>query len=177
MHLQVFSCFLALSLAVLGNSHTATTLEALKDVRDATITFNEELSSWNGGYLKAWSLRSRSKELVDIINHAASAGTGTQGTAEQRSPAIDMEVLDVTQSIASEVGNAVDFAIGIKPKLESLPGVGKSGGSKILTTIHTAAKRLIDVYGPKACEEHKEMARSLEEAIEGHLVRGIGAFA
>lgn len=177
MRFDVFSCLAALSVTVLGEIHTPATLEALKGVRDATATFNKEISSWNGGFLKAWSLLRRSQDLVDVINSAASAETDTQSTTAIRSTAIDTEVLEVTRDIATEVGNAVDFAIEIKPKLESIPGVGKSGGTKILKTIHTAAKRLIDVYGPKACEEHKEMARTVEKAIDEHLVRGISAFA
>lgn len=152
------------------------TLAALKQIKQATVDFNNTLAEWNGGYLTAVSILKQSRDLINTLNAASSPPTGIK-TIALRSSDIEQEALDVAQRLARDVGETVNTAISAKPKFEAIPAIGKPIAWRVFKRLHTAALGLGGVFSLTASDERQEEAQAIVKQIDNDFARGLAAFS
>lgn len=172
MHLKTLA-FAALAAVAIADEHTHNTL---REIKEATSNFHEKLASWDGGYMGAVPVVMHSRGLINKLGTAMSPSSRAKAARSVSSPELEKETIEMARSLAADIGQTVDTAIAMRPKMEAIPYAGKRVGGMIFRGLHGASADLGREFAPRASEEYREEVEAIIRAIDEHFQRGLEAF-
>ena len=164
---------LALTSGVSADHHTH---NQLLKIKSATTDFHTKIGAWDGSYLGAMPILKHSYNLRSVLNTAMSPGSAGLAARAASDPAIEAQAMLTAQSLADEVGIAVDKALEKYLMMKSIPVVGLKLGRKIFQSLSDASVNLGNQFAPRAGPEHAETVEEIMKQIQDHFQRGFEAF-